>query len=649
MEIGHAAEENSNNKAKKLNKKMCGIAGIISLNKNEITKQRLKTMTDVIAHRGPDGEGQWISENGNVGLGHRRLSIIDLSHYADQPMHYMGRYTIVFNGEIYNYLELKNTLLKKGYSFKTKSDTEVLMALYDKEKENSLQFLDGMFSFAIYDSELNEIFVARDRFGEKPFFYSYKSGEYFLFASEMKSLWAGGIEKKVNNLMLFNYISKGYLQDPDDQAKTFFDNCSRLPHSHYLKLSLNDLSISIKRYYDINKNAIDFTITEAQAKEKFHDLFYTSVNRRLRSDVPVGSSLSGGLDSSLVVCVIDELKKGTTQRQETFSAVFPGFEKDERKYMDYVIAKTNVSPHFVTPDDEGMIKELEKLCWHQEEPFGGGSIYVQYCVMRLAKEKKVPVLLDGQGADEILAGYPMYVSTFFRDLELHYKGHYKDEINHYKKLNLTNHANSVFSKDAEYYVRKWFPDYIYNLKKLKTNIEHKKDKVINNDFFNSHISGLYKGNSEAGNSLNNALYRSTMGGDLQTLLRYADRNSMANSREVRLPFLYHELVDFLFTLPPYFKIHNGWTKWIMREASTNVLPETIQWRLDKIGYEPPQKKWFENPLLTEKMIESRKTLVSAGILDKNILNKIPKGNVATEKSDKSWEHLMAANLLKHSI
>ena len=172
---------------------MCGIAGIISVDKNEVFQDRLKSMTNAIAYRGPDGEGHWISENGNVGFGHRRLSIIDLSHNADQPMHYLDRYTIIFNGEIYNYIELKQILIQQGYLFKTESDTEVLMALYDKEKENCLSLLDGMFSFVIYDNERNEIFAARDRFGEKPFFYSYEPGKYFVFGSEMKCLWAAGI------------------------------------------------------------------------------------------------------------------------------------------------------------------------------------------------------------------------------------------------------------------------------------------------------------------------------------------------------------------------------------------------------------------------------------------------------------------------
>ena len=181
-------------------------------------------MTDSISHRGPDGEGHWIAVNGQVGIGHRRLSIIDLSHEADQPMHYLGRYSIVFNGEIYNYIELREILLKQGYSFKTQSDTEVLMALYDRHKEDCLKYLDGMFSFVLYDAKENSIFCARDRFGEKPFFYSYEKGKHFLFGSEMKCLWAAGLPKEVNNKMLFNYLSYGFLDNPTDLSETFYTN-----------------------------------------------------------------------------------------------------------------------------------------------------------------------------------------------------------------------------------------------------------------------------------------------------------------------------------------------------------------------------------------------------------------------------------------
>lgn len=618
---------------------MCGIAGILSADPNLISKDKLKKMTDVIAHRGPDGEGQWISGNGKVGLGHRRLSIIDLSHEADQPMHYLDRYTIVFNGEIYNYIELKNTLVQQGYKFKTQSDTEVLMALYDRDKENCLQLLDGMFSFVLYDAKENIAFCARDRFGEKPFFYSYEKGKHFYFGSEMKCLWASDIKREMDPVMMFNYLSFGYLDNPAALEQTFYNKIEKLLHSHYMTINLNNLEISIKKYYDINWRNINNSITEEQAKEKLKELFYTSIKRRLRSDVPVGSSLSGGLDSSLVVCVIDELAKENNQKQKTFSAVFPGFKKDERKYMDYVIAKTNVDPHFTTPNEEGLLKELEKLCWHQEEPFVSGSIYAQYSVMKLAKENDVTVLLDGQGADEILAGYHPYYTPYFNELKKYDRDRYNIEINEYKKLHSLNNINGITRKPKGDYIRALSKDLVKPVKKAKLYYENYRNPVFDTKFLNKYSGKIFDTPGNHFYSLNEALYTSTMVNSLQHLLRYADRNSMAHSREVRLPFLYHELVDFLFTLPTHFKIKSGWTKWIMRETF-DILPNEIRWRVDKIGYEPPQKKWLESDNIKDKIREFENWAVERNILNAKLLNKQVETDEVFIMKHRSWQKLM---------
>lgn len=615
---------------------MCGIAGIIATDKNEIGLQRLKKMTDIIAHRGPDGDGHWISPNGNVGLGHRRLSIIDLSHEADQPMHFLERYHLVFNGEIYNYLELKETLIKQGYHFTTESDTEVLLALYDKHKENCLQLLDGMFSFVIYDEKENKIFAARDRFGEKPFFYHHVAGKHFMFGSEMKCLWEAGVEKKVNNRMLYNYLTNNSLDNPNDLSETFYEGCTRLPHGHYLKLSVDDCALSVKQYYDIDWRNTNHSITVEQAKEKFQELFYTSVKRRLRSDVTVGSSLSGGLDSSLIVAVIDSLKKGTGQQQDTFSAVFPGFKKDERKYIDHVIAATNVNPHFTEPGDEGLISSLNKLSWHQEEPFGSASIYVQYCVMQLAKQNSVTVLLDGQGADEVLAGYHAYYPQFFKELKTSGSKLYKQETkayaDKYADSEINKNYNSSFGSRIKYaagnalpFVRKWY--------------HQAKDPVTN--ILSPDFKEAYKVNYEPQqqfSSLNERLYYSSYKQGLQELLRYADRNSMAHSREVRLPFLYHELVEFLFSLPAHMKINEGWTKWIMRHSFENDLPAEICWRKDKIGFEPPQKSWMENESVRIKIAQATQKLKEQNILSKQQDNKL------TQSANNNWRLWMAGEL-----
>ena len=265
-------------------------------------------MTDALAHRGPDAEGTWM--NATTALGNRRLSIIDLSNAGTQPMHYIDRYTIIHNGEIYNYVELKEELQKKGYSFFSKTDTEVVVASYDCWKEECVDHFDGMFAFAVWDEKEKELFAARDRFGEKPFFYVIDH-EQFIFASEMKALWAAGIERKVNLKLLFNYLTIGYVDNPNIPEETFFENISKLPAASFLKYSkLNDprltggQELSITNYWDLEIENENKKITDTEAIEQFGSLFQRSVKRRLRSDVPIGTSLSGGLDSSSIIATL---------------------------------------------------------------------------------------------------------------------------------------------------------------------------------------------------------------------------------------------------------------------------------------------------------------------------------------------------------
>jgi len=299
---------------------MCGIAGIISNNSSLITADRLKKMTDALAHRGPDAEGHWV--NTTTALGSRRLAIIDLSNAANQPMHYLQRYTIIHNGEIYNYIELKEELQKKGYSFSSRSDTEVIVAAYDHWKEECVDHFDGMFAFVVWDEKEKELFAARDRFGEKPFFY-FLNNEQFIFASEMKALWAAGIERKVNLKLLFNYLTIGYVDNPNIPEETFFENISKLPAASYLKFSISGFQLSISNYWDIDLENENKKVSDAEAIEQFGFLFQRSIQRRLRSDVAIGTSLSGGLDSSSIIATLHSL---TSHNSPTtaFTSVFPG-------------------------------------------------------------------------------------------------------------------------------------------------------------------------------------------------------------------------------------------------------------------------------------------------------------------------------------
>lgn len=629
---------------------MCGIAGLIRFDRKEIHLSDLKRMSDTIAHRGPDGEGQWISDDNRVGLAHRRLSIIDLTEHGAQPMHYKDRYVITFNGEIYNYIELKEQLIQQGYTFHSDSDTEVLMAMYDKYGVDCLTALDGMFAFALYDKHEQKVFCARDRFGEKPFFYSYTPGEQFVFGSEMKAIHAWKGKPSFNHKMLFNYLAFGYVDNRTDFTDTFYEGILNLPHSSYLILDLQNGNIEVKTYWKLT--ASHATEMPADAHEKVKELFLKGLQRRMRSDVSVGSSLSGGLDSSLIVCSINEILKrleNTSEgarlhnSQKTFSARFPGFARDEGKYMQMVIDKTGVEPHFTYPTQDTLLTEFEKVAYHQEEPFGSASILAQYEVMKLAKEKGVTVLLDGQGADEVFAGYHGYYNVYFRELKKYEPELYKKEIAAYSLLHQNNAVNEKPKATLGQYARRYIPSYVDRLRFIKFYLRQKKDKYFSDDFFNHNKQHFVRFHNSF-DRLNDELQYSTMRGDLQSLLRYADRNSMAHSREVRLPFLFHEMVEYVFTLPATCKIHDGWTKWILRDTFKEVLPEDICWRRDKIGYEPPQKNWMADTRFKERVVSATERLVSDGILDKKVLLKKPAEHGTSERGNNEWAHLMIAYL-----
>jgi asparagine synthase (glutamine-hydrolysing) len=622
---------------------MCGIAGILSQSTDLITSEKLVKMTDSIIHRGPDGSGHWISEDGKVGFGHRRLSILDLSETGAQPMHYLDRYTLTFNGEIYNYVEIKEKLLKKGYQFRSHSDTEVLLALYDHKREKCLDDLDGMFAFALYDKQTGEVFCARDRFGEKPFFYTENQGAFY-FASEMKEFWAVGIPKNPDPEMIFNYLHFDLLDNHSDLGQTFFKGVRKLAPGHYLLW--NKDSFSIKKYWRINPQAQKSSISLSEAKEQFRNLFMESVSRRLRSDVLVGSSLSGGIDSSLVVCAMDHLLKDHPDSiQNTFSARFKNFHKDEGFFIQKVREKTRINSHEVYSEMDELDNVFEKICHHQEEPFGSASILVQYQVYELAKKKGVTVLLDGQGADEILAGYHPYFTTFFNEIRKRSGSQFEKEFASYMQLHEGNSINAKIPKPGwKQAVASNFPGMFNKVGRKVLNLKMKNSSLMADGFFSEFRGMSHNDFSFDFGHLNSHLYFSTFEVGLPTLLRYADRNSMAHSREVRLPFLSHELVEFVFSMPSEFKIKEGWTKYLMRISFEDLLPNEITWRKDKIGFEPPQKSWMDNPSTQQKIRAAREVLSKEGILRKGAENQPVQSQVANSKGDGSWNHLMVANL-----
>jgi len=615
---------------------MCGIAGIIQFGA-QYTTADLKRMTDALSHRGPDGEGHWAAPSGNILLGHRRLAILDLSEAAAQPFHYLDRYVIIHNGEVYNYLELKDELRKKGYSFRSQTDTEVIAAAFDCWREKCLDHFDGMFSFAVWDEKERELFVSRDRFGEKPFHYIFDSTKkIFVFASEIKALWSLGLGREFNKKMLFNFLTIGYTDNPNQPDETFYESVKKLPPASFLKVKLGDeFILEVERYWDIDLENENGSISQSDAIQKFQELFTRSVTRRLRSDVSLGTSLSGGLDSSSICAKICQLGTGHLQ---SFSAIFPGFEKNEEKHIDEIASCFSIQSFKTVISDQEVPALFQRLIQCHDEPFGSAGALAQYKVFELAKENGVKVLLDGQGADETLAGYDKYYKWYWQELFRDRKLMKSKEVEKAKALGVkeTFGIKNILSS--------LFPDFASVFLERQYLLHALKQEDLARDFVRFQSKEAYY-STPAIFSLNGVLYFNTCIHGLEELLRYADRNSMANGREVRLPFLDHELVEFVFSLPSDFKIREGWTKWMLRKSMESALPARIAWRTDKIGLEPPQFSWMRLPAVQTMIQDAKSKLIREKILKPEVINKKVEPTGAYDKNNFDWRYLVSAEFL----
>ncbi|HZH95206.1 MAG TPA: asparagine synthase (glutamine-hydrolyzing), partial [Flavisolibacter sp.] len=561
---------------------MCGIAGIVS--GAPVEAERVKAATASLIHRGPQSNGFYFNEEGTTALGHRRLCIIDLSSAANQPMLYAGRYTIVYNGELYNYIELRATLLQRGFSFTSQSDTEVVVASYAAYGKECLKDFDGAFAFAIWDNQDQTLFAARDRLGEKPFFYAF-DGEELVFASEMKALWKAGIKQEVNARMMYNFLTIGYTSNPYEPAETFYEGVYRLPAASHLTYTLKTKQATVEKYWQVAIH-LNEKISETEAIETFTYLFNDSIKKRLRSDVGIGTSLSGGLDSSAIVAFCE--KNGNSQyTHQCFTAAFAGYEKDELLYARLVANRFGLAHTIVETNGNDIVRLMSEVMQYQEDPILSASALVQYKVYEAANQNGVTVLLDGQGADEILAGYHKYYKWYWQELYRRNKLTASTEVSTAKAIGIQE-SFGLTSRTAAL-----FPQLAAALQQSKKKKEAFQSTDLNRDFAFSNKEHLYY-SLPVNADLNSALYFNTFNYGLEELLRLADRNSMAHSVEVRLPFLSHELVGFLFTLPPHFKINGGWSKWLLRKTVEPMLPKEIVWRRDKTGFEPPQMAWMEN-------------------------------------------------------
>ncbi len=594
---------------------MCAIAGLYNSSGQPADLRTLESMTRVQAHRGPDGEGYVLidptgkeksvelrgpltpssgtSRSGHsIGFGHRRLAILDLSPLGHQPMRtHDGRCWVVYNGEIYNYIELRAELQAKGHRFRSGSDTEVLLAAYREWGEACLGRFNGMFAFALWDADHRRLFCARDRLGVKPFYYCW-DGDRFAFASEIKGLLPVIGRPSPSHRAVFDYLEGAYLDYSDG---TFFEGVVQLPPAHYL--SVEGAALTLTRYWDLPAGGQEGSLSPQSAAERFRALFRDAVRIRLRSDVPIGTCLSGGLDSSSIVCVANGLMFGDGaevsrevigQRQKTFSSCFEDPAYDERRFIQPVLERTGAEAHYTFPDAKELAASVEHLIWLQEEPFGSTSIFAQWNVMRLAAQRGVKVLLDGQGADELLAGYHGFFGAFFADLTAHRQWmSLSRELVAYRRLHGPL-PRYVFANLA----RSLLPGVLVRL--VRSRMTGSVDWIAAD--FRRQWGPIPAGPPGPESHFLRMQQQLLIGNGLRALLHYEDRNSMAFGIETRLPFLDYRLVEYLYGLNVRHKIHRGWTKAVLRDAMAGILPETVRRRVDKMGFVTPEDVWFRTSL-----------------------------------------------------
>jgi len=583
---------------------MCGIAGIFYLNRSKEDRNAIKKMTDALIHRGPDAEGQWSNDAG-LYLGHRRLSIIDLDPRSNQPFEWLNRFVITFNGEIYNYIEVREQLKQKGYFFATNSDTEVICAAYNEWKEECLQYFDGMFAFALYDKNKQTLFCARDRFGEKPFFF-HANDEVFYFASEMKAMWQVRVRKDPRKDMMHQFLIHGMVEDVAQPERTFYEAIFQLKPGHFMKMDLKGKLETFQKQYYFPNIKTTFNGTYNEAVLKFRALLEESVIRRMRADVQLGSSLSGGLDSS----AITRLMAFERENNYSFSARFPGFAKDEGVFIEQVATQCQTKHVNVYPKHEELLALIDKMLYHHEEPFQSASVFAQYSVYASARKENVLVLLDGQGADELLAGYFKFLLPYYFEL----KGK-SNRLAFITRMNSQQGINLQVSKKD--FIQFKFPKIFKLISDYKSSRKHENFKGLGMKFQSLKILGnpfLTQKSLKA-----SLRYNLTQQG-LGKLLRFSDRNAMANSIEVRLPFLSHEVVDFVMSLPSEFFFQKGWTKSILRDAMAQDLPPTISWRKDKVGFEAPDQDWLLDEKYQDALQEAKKSLISQGWITEEYTN-----------------------------
>jgi asparagine synthase (glutamine-hydrolysing) len=611
---------------------MCGIVGLFARDRAPIDPSAVRAALASLRHRGPDDEGQVLIDTASgkciarggpdtpdavmrldapyapaadapVGscdlvLGARRLAIQDLSAAGHQPLcNEAGTVWVVHNGEIHNFVELRRELEARNHRFRSHTDTEVVVHAYEEWGEECFHHFNGMWALALWDARRRLLLCSRDRYGIKPLVYTDEGGA-FAFASEIKGLIAlGAVTPSVNETLVYDYLAHGFV---DQTADTFFRDVRTLPPGHLLRVHPGG-DVQLAQWYDLRVEPA----TSDDWVERFAELFTDATRLRLVSDVPVGTCLSGGLDSSAIACTVAELTAsgraslGGAAVQKTFSARYPDDPAlDEGRFIAAVTKRSGAEPHDVVPTGDSLLADLDRLFWHQEEPFGSTSIYAQWCVYRLARAEGVTVTLDGQGGDEVVGGYPQEVSPFLTQLvragrvrawqrEVRALGGVATP----RALAATALRGALWSLPGAIQrtvqtakARHRYPDWLNARAETAPHYAAALATVRRGDKFTAQL-----------------FHDLTVG--LPALLRYCDRNSMAHSVEARLPFLDHRLVEFCFSLPPQALVRDGCTKAVLRAAFEDRIPPEVLARRDKIGFATPEAAWL--PELIRDVLSSR--------------------------------------------
>ncbi|HRI04362.1 MAG TPA: asparagine synthase (glutamine-hydrolyzing) [Pyrinomonadaceae bacterium] len=614
---------------------MCGINGIAYSTRSgrQVDEKRLIAMRDILHHRGPDDGGIYV--DGNIGLGHRRLSIVDVARGA-QPMFNADRScSIVYNGEVYNHADHREDLIARGYQFQNRSDTETILHLYEAHGRDCVEYLRGMFAFAIWDKRKQELFIARDRFGVKPLYYVHADDGSLFFASEIKALLeAGSVKPEIN----FNALPDQFANHGTSGDETLYRGVKRLMPGH--TMVWKDGKIDIREFWDLSFEPKHETRSDAEYIDEWRELFRQSVELRLMADVPLGMFLSGGIDSSAIAAMMSSM---VTEPIKTFSVAFNERDANELEYARLVAKKFGTDHHEITITPEQFFEALPNLVWHEDEPIGFLASVPLYFVSKLAQQH-VKVVLTGEGADETMAGYGRYAKalkllTYGEKYESVTPGFLRDAVRGgvaTLPASMSRKLGRTFLSRESDIENLFFDNFSVFSKSIQKELFARKtrERIENADPY--FLQNAWIDKCDAEDVLDKLLYADTKT-YLHELLMKQDQMSMAASIESRVPFLDHKLVEFTARMPREMKLRGGTTKWILREAMKGILPTEILDR-PKMGFPVPIGGWFRGEfkhIVDEYVLGSR--AMERGIFDAGFVKKlVAEHNAGANHDERLW-------------